>query len=71
LRLSNVAAGEYQLVLTNVFGQPVEKRMIQYAGGNTGLKLKTSLYLSSGNYQLEISDQNGFRQVIKLQVLSK
>jgi len=71
LRLANVAAGEYQFALINVFGQPVIKSTIQYAGGNTGLTLKTSQYLSSGNYQLEITGPDGFRQTLKLQVLSK
>ena len=54
VQLSNVAAGNYEIVLYNANGQQVMEQSLQHAGGSITTTMNLPSNLASGIYQLKI-----------------
>ena len=54
VQLSNIAAGNYEVVLYNANGQQVMEQSLQHAGGSITTTLNLPANLASGIYQLKI-----------------
>ena len=70
LKLMNMAAGNYKVVITNNAGQLVETTTIKHTGGGGTVVLITVPGISGGTYNLNMSGSENFRQVITFLVKS-
>lgn len=66
LQLSNQPAGIYEVRLLNSFGQTFMVKSIQHPGGSSTEKLRPSLNIPKGIYQLEIKTPTGEKKVISI-----
>ncbi len=57
--LTNVAAGNYTVVINNVLGQRVQEVAISHAGGNGSHALTVNSTIAAGTYSVTVRDANG------------
>lgn len=69
LKMGNQPAGMYQLVLSNQAGQILSRQQVMHAGGTATIQLKPLQVQASGNCQLEITQPDGKKSVVKILLL--
>jgi len=69
LKMGNQPAGMYQLVLSNQAGQILSRQQLMHAGGTATIQLKPLQVQASGNCQLEITQPDGKKSVVKILLL--
>ena len=67
LFLNDVAAGSYDLLLTNTSGQQVYQKIIKNAGGYNSLQIDLGkVYIAAGIYNLSVSNARGVKENFRL-----
>jgi hypothetical protein len=63
LQFNNLSKGTYTLRLMSKTGQLIQKQTIEHAGGSSLQSIIINAGMASGMYQLEISNENGYKSL--------
>jgi hypothetical protein len=66
LQMTNQERGSYTLRLTNTAGQVVFSGVINHNGGSATQTVQLKTVLPQGVYQLEVTGENGIKEIIKI-----
>jgi hypothetical protein len=68
VEFNQLKAGTYKLLLYNLLGSKISAQMIQHIGGTSTYVFSTDSNLSAGTYIMDIRDEKGASQKMKLNI---